>query len=77
MSRPPSPRQFVFAAATVHSSGRRTPGEALRLAEVTIWRLSADDRTLARIEAASALLQPGRKGVERSSITRLEFEFEL
>ena len=35
-------------------------GEALRLAEVTIWRLSADDRTLARIEAASALLQPGR-----------------
>ena len=36
------------------------PGEALRLAEVTIWRLSADDRPLARIEAASALLQPGR-----------------
>ena len=35
-------------------------GEALRLAEVTIWRLSADDRPLARIEAASALLQPGR-----------------
>ena len=28
---PPSSRQFVFAAATVHSSGRRTPGEALRL----------------------------------------------
>jgi lipopolysaccharide export system permease protein len=36
------------------------PGEALRLVEVTIWRLSADDRPLARIEAASALLQPGR-----------------
>jgi len=36
------------------------PGEALRLSEVTIWRLSADDRPLARIEAASALLQPGR-----------------
>ena len=35
-------------------------GEALRLVEVTIWRLSADDRPLARIEAASALLQPGR-----------------
>ena len=35
-------------------------GEALRLSEVTIWRLSADDRPLARIEAASALLQPGR-----------------
>ena len=40
------------------------PGEALRLAEVTIWRLSADDRPLARIEAASALLQPGRWRVE-------------
>lgn len=36
------------------------PGEALRLVEVTIWRLSADDRPLSRIEAASALLQPGR-----------------
>ena len=36
------------------------PGEALRLSEVTIWRLSADDRPLARIEAAAALLQPGR-----------------
>ncbi len=36
------------------------PGEALRLVEVTIWRLSADDRPLARIEAASGLLQPGR-----------------
>ena len=36
------------------------PGEALRLSEVTIWRLSADDRPLARIEAASALLQTGR-----------------
>ncbi len=36
------------------------PGEALRLAEVTVWRLSAEDRPLARIEAASALLQPGR-----------------
>jgi lipopolysaccharide export system permease protein len=36
------------------------PGEALRLAEVSVWRLSAEDRPLARIEAASALLQPGR-----------------
>lgn len=36
------------------------PGEALRLAEVSIWRLSAEDRALARIEAASAVLQPGR-----------------
>lgn len=36
------------------------PGEALRLAEVSVWRLSAEDRPLARIEAVSALLQPGR-----------------
>lgn len=36
------------------------PGEALRLAEVSVWRLSSEDRPLARIEAASALLQPGR-----------------
>jgi lipopolysaccharide export system permease protein len=35
-------------------------GEVLRLADVTIWRLSADDRPLARIEARAALLQPGR-----------------
>jgi superfamily II DNA/RNA helicase len=25
------PRQYVFAAATIHSSGKRTPGETLRL----------------------------------------------
>ena len=36
------------------------PEEALRLAEVSVWRLSAEDRPLARIEATSALLQPGR-----------------
>ena len=36
------------------------PDEALRLAEVSVWRLSAEDRPLARIEATAALLQPGR-----------------
>lgn len=36
------------------------PGEAFRLDEVTVWRLSAEDRPLARIEAPSALLTPGR-----------------
>ncbi|MCA3272605.1 MAG: LPS export ABC transporter permease LptG [Roseomonas sp.] len=36
------------------------PNEVLRLAEVSVWRLSAEDRPLARIEATSALLQPGR-----------------
>lgn len=36
------------------------PEEALRLAEVSVWRLSPEDRPLARIEATSALLQPGR-----------------
>jgi lipopolysaccharide export system permease protein len=63
------------------------PGEALRLSEVTIWRLSADDRPLARIEAASALLQPGRWrfegavvfGAERvaSAPQNLDFPTEL
>ncbi|MFN9095323.1 MAG: LPS export ABC transporter permease LptG [Alphaproteobacteria bacterium] len=42
--------------------------EALRLAEVSVWRLSADDRPLARIEAASALLQPGRWRIEGAMI---------
>ena len=36
------------------------PNEVLRLAEVSVWRLSAEDRPLARIEATAALLQPGR-----------------
>jgi lipopolysaccharide export system permease protein len=36
------------------------PDEVLRLAEVSVWRLSAEDRPLARIEATTGLLQPGR-----------------
>ena len=36
------------------------PGEAFRLDAVTVWRLSADDRPLARLEAPSAVLTPGR-----------------
>lgn len=36
------------------------PGEAFRLDEITIWRLSADDRPLARVEAPSAVLEAGR-----------------
>ena len=36
------------------------PDEVLRLAEVSVWRLSAEDRPLARIQATSAMLQPGR-----------------
>lgn len=35
-------------------------GEAFRLDNVTLWRLSADDRPLARVEAASAVLSAGR-----------------
>ena len=44
------------------------PGEALRLAEVTVWRLSAEDRPLARLEAASAVLQPGRWRFENAVV---------
>ncbi len=36
------------------------PGEAFRLDDVTLWRLSAEDRPLARVEAASAVLESGR-----------------
>jgi len=36
------------------------PGQAFRLDDVTIWRLSADDRPLARVEAPSAILEQGR-----------------
>lgn len=36
------------------------PGEAFRLDAVTVWRLSAEDRPLARVEAPSAVLAPGR-----------------
>jgi lipopolysaccharide export system permease protein len=36
------------------------PGEAFRLDGVTLWRLSAEDRPLARVEAREALLRPGR-----------------
>lgn len=36
------------------------PGEAFRLDDVTVWRLSAEDRPLQRVEAPSAVLEPGR-----------------
>lgn len=36
------------------------PGEAFRLDAVSLWRLSSEDRPLARVEAASAILTPGR-----------------
>ena len=43
------------------------PGEAFRLDEVTVWRLSAEDRPLARIEAPSALLTPGRWAIAEAT----------
>ncbi|MBW6397795.1 LPS export ABC transporter permease LptG [Roseomonas sp. HJA6] len=36
------------------------PGQAFRLDDVTLWRLSSDDRPLARVEAPSAVLEQGR-----------------
>jgi len=36
------------------------PGEAFRLDDVSVWRLSAEDRPLARVEAPSAVLAAGR-----------------
>ena len=42
------------------------PGEAFRLDAVTIWRLSAEDRPLARVEAPSAVLTSGRWVIEEA-----------
>lgn len=63
------------------------PGEAFRLDEVSLWRLSADDRPLARLEAPSAVLAPGRWviadavvfGADRrpSPVQRLELPTDL
>jgi lipopolysaccharide export system permease protein len=63
------------------------PGEAFRLDEVSLWRLSADDRPLARVEAPSAVLANGRWiiadavvfGADRmpSPAQRLEFPTDL
>lgn len=36
------------------------PGEAFRLDAVSLWRLSAQDRPLSRVEAPSAVLTPGQ-----------------
>jgi lipopolysaccharide export system permease protein len=49
-----SGRPVALGRAADRSAG------AFRLVEVTVWRLSADDRPLARIEAPAARLLPGR-----------------
>ncbi len=54
------PQGVAIISGRPIASRELRPGEALRLAEVSVWRLSAEDRPLARIEATSALLQPGR-----------------
>ncbi len=54
------PQGVAIISGRPIASRELRPGEALRLADVSIWRLSAEDRPLARIEATSALLQPGR-----------------
>jgi lipopolysaccharide export system permease protein len=63
------------------------PGEAFRMDEVTIWRLSAEDRPLVRVEAPNAVLEAGRWvvndavsfGAERlpSPAQRIELPTEL
>ncbi|GGG24248.1 LPS export ABC transporter permease LptG [Caldovatus sediminis] len=52
----------LLAASGQAPAARAEAGSepAFRLAEVSVWRLSADDRPLARIEAPSARLEPGR-----------------
>ena len=62
------PQGIAIISGRPIASRELRPGEALRLAEVSVWRLSAEDRPLARIEATSALLQPGRWRFEGAKV---------
>lgn len=45
--------------AILHGARLRAEAESLQLADVSVFRLGADDRFLARIEAEAARLEPG------------------
>ncbi len=47
-------------AAALAAAGTPPDTAQFRLSEVSVWRLSAEDRPLARIEAPAARLEPGR-----------------
>ncbi|WP_198373718.1 LPS export ABC transporter permease LptG [Roseomonas rosulenta] len=54
------PRGVAILSGRPVAARELNPGEAFRLADVSLWRLSADDRPLSRVEAPSAVLAPGR-----------------
>lgn len=54
------PRGVAILSGRPVAARDLNPGEAFRLSDVSLWRLSADDRPLARVEAPSAVLAPGR-----------------
>lgn len=60
------PRGVAIVSGRPVATRDLRPGEAFRLDEVTVWRLSAEDRPLQRVEAPSALLEPGRWVVARA-----------
>jgi lipopolysaccharide export system permease protein len=76
-----SGRPVALGRATDRAAG------AFRLVEVTVWRLSADDRPLARIESPAARLLPGRWVLDEAMVfgpdrlpappRALEFQTEL
>ncbi|WP_198375457.1 LPS export ABC transporter permease LptG [Neoroseomonas rubea] len=54
------PRGVAILSGRPVSARDLRQGEAFRLDEVTLWRLSAEDRPLQRVEAPYAVLEPGR-----------------
>ena len=53
------PGGVAILAGRPASPGRSVARNALRLEEASLWRLSADDRPLARVEAPAAVLRSG------------------
>jgi lipopolysaccharide export system permease protein len=54
------------AATAAAAAADASSAAPFRLAEISVWRLSADDRPLARIEAPAARLEPGRWVLEEA-----------
>ncbi|MBW8270964.1 LPS export ABC transporter permease LptG [Caldovatus aquaticus] len=63
-----APAERGGGAAAAEQRLAAAAGAAFRLADLSAWRLSADDRPLARIEAPSARLEPGRWVLEEAVV---------
>ena len=60
------PQGVAILAGRPAEPGRRLERSVLRLEEASVWRLSAKDRPLARVEAPAAVLQAGRWVLENA-----------